>query len=115
MTIIVVTVTAIPLSQVVFQHIEGAFDSEKFTIARNLARSEMERVNNLLYANIVNANFPNYDGYNYDITRTVSYAAGRASSAESLKKIVIAVNKSGDPQVLESLVTFIAKNVGYGI
>jgi len=115
MTIVVVGVAALPLSLLISQHIETAFHSEDSTIAFNLARFEMERVNNMAYTNIVNASFSNYQGYNYDIVRTISYVNGSSSSAESLKKISITVNKTGDNTVLASLVTYIARNVNYGL
>jgi len=115
MTIVVVGIVAIPLSLLLSQHIESTFQSEDLTIATNLARFEMEKVNNLAYASIVNATFSNYEGYSYDLTRTFAYAQGSDSSAESLKKITVEVSKSGTAAVLVSLISYIAKNISYGL
>lgn len=115
MTIVVVGIVAIPLSLLLSSHVQSVFDSGDYTIANNLARFEMEAVNNLAYADIVSANFTNYQGYSYDIVRTVNYAQGSGSAAESLKRVVVQVRKSGDPTILVSLVTYIARNVRFGL
>ena len=115
MTIVVVGIIAIPLSLLLSQHIQGVFDSADYTLANNLARFEMEVVNNLAYTNITSTTISSYQGYDYTVTRTVTYAQGSASTAESLKKIVVGVKKSGSATVLAGLVTYIAKNVGYGL
>ena len=115
MTIVVVSICAIPLSLLVSQHITSVFQSEDYTMAINLARFEMEKVNNMTYANVVTTSLSNYQGYSYDITRTVSYAQGGAATAESLKKIQVDVKKAGSATVIVSFVTYIAKNVLYGL
>ena len=114
-TIIVVTIVAIPLSLLVSQHVRSVFQSESLSVARQLARLEMEQVNNTVYPAIISANFPNYKGYNYDVDRTVTYADGSAGSAESLKKIIVKVTRSGEGEVLVDLVTYVAKNISYGL
>ena len=117
MTIVVVSIAAIPLSLLVSQHVTSVFQSADYTMAVNLGRFEMEKVNNMIYANIATASFSNYQGYSYDITRTVSYAPGGGSgaTAESLKKIQVDVKKAGSATVIVSFITYIAKNVLYGL
>ncbi len=115
LTIILVGITAIPLSLMVFEHIESLYASEDYTLARNLARSELELVNNTAYVGILTAGFPNYQGYNYDLIRTVTFVQGNAASAESLKRITVSVTKHGSAAVLLTLATYIAKNVSYGL
>jgi prepilin-type N-terminal cleavage/methylation domain-containing protein len=115
MTIIIVSIISIGLALMLSQHIEGAFYSEDLTTALNLARLEMEKVNNMSYANINSANFTNYEGYSYDLTRTVAYQYGNASSTESTKKVTVEVKKAGTSAVLISLVTYLAKNISYGL
>lgn len=115
MTIVVVGIVSIPLSLLVCEYIRSVFNSADNTLARELARFEMEKVNNTSYAGISSANTSNYEGYTFDIVRTVTYAQGNAGSAESLKKIVVDAKKSGSAAILASLITYIAKNVGYGI
>lgn len=113
---VVVGIIAIPLSLLVSQHVQSAYRSEDYTLALNLARFEMERADNLNYTTgLLNASFTNYQGYNYDVARTVAYAQGNAASIESLKRVAVDVTKSGNVTILVSLVTYIAKNVRYGI
>lgn len=115
MTIVVVGIVAVPLSLFIGRNIESVFYCEDLTIALNLAKFEMEYVNNLIYVNIINASLPNYQGYNYNLTRSVTYVQGGDATAESLKKITVSVTKSGSTSVLVSLVTYIARNVSYGL
>jgi prepilin-type N-terminal cleavage/methylation domain-containing protein len=115
MTIVVVGIVAVPLSLFIGRNIESVFYCEDLTIALNLAKFEMEKVNNLTYANIINASLPNYQGYNYNVARTVTYVQGSGATPESLKKITVSVTKTGSASVLLSLVTYIARNVSYGL
>lgn len=112
MTIVVVGIVSIPLSLLVGRHLQSTFKSGDYTTAMNLARFEMEKVNNMDYANIGN-NSSSDDGY--DIIRTVTYAQGDAFSLESVKQVRVDVTKTGSPAVLFNLVTYLAKNVNYGI
>jgi prepilin-type N-terminal cleavage/methylation domain-containing protein len=113
MTIIVIGIIAIPLSLLVSQHIESIFQSEDLTIGANLVRFEMEVVNNMNYTNIVNATFNQYQGYNYNVTRSVSYAHGSGVSSESTKKVTVEVSKIGQTNVIVGLVTYITRNINY--
>jgi prepilin-type N-terminal cleavage/methylation domain-containing protein len=111
MTIVVVGVIALPLSISIFSQVQGTVTSGVYTTGLNLARFEMEKVNNLAYASIVTASFSSYQGYAYDVTRTVAFAQGNAGSAESLKQITVSVTQTGSAVVVASLTTYIAKNV----
>lgn len=117
MTIVVTSIVAIPLSLMLSQHMVSVFVSKDYTMAVNLARFEMEIVNNMNYANIAigTINVPNYQGYNYDVARTVTFNQGNSTTPESLKKIQVDVKKSGSAIVLVSLVTYRAANVNYGL
>jgi len=115
MTMVVVSIIAVPLALLLGQHVTSVFQSEDYTMAADLARYEMERVKNMAYANVVSANFPNYQGYNYDVARTVSFVQGTALTPESLKFVRIDIRKSGSAAVLFSLVTYLARNVIYGV
>ncbi|OGX08688.1 MAG: hypothetical protein A2Z88_11525 [Omnitrophica WOR_2 bacterium GWA2_47_8] len=113
MTIILLGVVSIPLSLLIVEQINGTFQSENYAQAANFARVEMERIRNLPYASVVTANFPNYLASGYDVARTVTFVAGNAGSAESLKQVSVTVSKGGP--ALETLITYLARNVGYGI
>ncbi|OGX38248.1 MAG: hypothetical protein A3D87_07255 [Omnitrophica WOR_2 bacterium RIFCSPHIGHO2_02_FULL_50_17] len=115
MTMIIVSIVSIPLSLLIGAHIESVFLSERDVMAENLACHEMEKVNNMTYANIATASFSNYEGYAYDLTRTVTYVQGDGASVESLKKIQVEVKKAGETNVITRSVTYLAKNVAYGI
>lgn len=115
MAIVVTGIVAIPLALLVAQHVLGTSQSIDLTVGRSLARLEMEKVNNMAYANITNATTSNYAGYGYDVTRTVTFTQGNASSAESLKKIIASVTKSGNSTAFFNLTTYIAKNVTIGL
>jgi len=113
MTIVVVGIVAIPISITLSKHVQSVFQSQDLTTAENLARFDLEQMNNTVYASIVSVTIPNYQGYSYDLIRTVSFVNGTAVSAESTKKITVQVVKSGSAQVLAKLVTYISKNVRY--
>lgn len=115
MTIVVMSIVSIPLSLLIGAHSKSVFVSEDEAMAQNLARFEMEKINNMNYANVTSANASNYQGYKYDLARTVTYVQGNGSSAESLKKIKVDVTKSNSTKVIASLTTYLVKNVVYGI
>lgn len=115
MTVVLVGIAAVPLSLMVFQHIQSVYTSRDFTLARNLARFEMEVVNNTNYPSIASASYSNYQGYDFDVTRTVTFVQGTDASAESLKKITVSVTRHDSATVLVNLITYIAKNVSYGL
>jgi prepilin-type N-terminal cleavage/methylation domain-containing protein len=114
MTIVVVAIISVPLSHFLVRHIESLFQSRDYTNATNLARFEMEKVNNMLYNNIVSDSFTGYEGYPYDLARDVSFKEGSAISAEGLKEIRVEVMRTGEVDVIISMVTYIADNVSFG-
>ncbi|MFH1876291.1 MAG: prepilin-type N-terminal cleavage/methylation domain-containing protein [Candidatus Omnitrophota bacterium] len=115
MTIVVVAIIALPLSVMLSQQVQSTFRSSDYSSALNLARLEMEKVNNLAYDSIASGTFASYEGYPFDVTRTVNFAPGSGVIlSESLKQIKVEVRKAGDVTVLAELVTYIARNVNYG-
>jgi prepilin-type N-terminal cleavage/methylation domain-containing protein len=113
MTIVVVGIISIPLAILVREHLRSTVQSNNYAMAMNLARFEMERVKNMSYASVVAANFTNYQGYNFDVTRTVTFVQGTAVTAESLKRVVVTVTQGG--VTLATLMTYIPRNVTYGL
>ena len=113
MAIVVVGIVVIPLSITLSEHIQSVFQSQDLTMADNLARFDLEQMNNTAYASIVSATISGYQGYAYDLTRTVSFVNGTAVSAESTKKVTLQVTKTGSAQVLVKLVTYITRNMRY--
>lgn len=115
LTVVVTAIVALPLSLTVQANVQGAYQAQDQMFAQQLGRREMERVNKMPYAGMVTASFPNYQGYPYDVTRTVTFLQGNAGSAESLKQITVDVRKAGSPAILASFVTYFARNIAYGI
>lgn len=115
MTLVIIGIIAAPMGLLIGQQFEGVLFSQEYHAAMNLARFEMERVKKMSYASIVTANFSNYQGYPYDMTRTVSFAQGNAGSTESLKLVIVDVRRAGSAAVLFRLRTYIARNVLYGL
>ncbi len=136
MTMIVVGIISIPLSLMAAKHMDSVFQSEDYHMAVTLARLEMEKVNRLLYEKPFSSytgdtldlgstgatsvkNFLNYQGYNYDITRTVSFMACSGppcgeNDAESYKRVMVDVKKAGSATVIYSVVTYVVEKVNYG-
>jgi prepilin-type N-terminal cleavage/methylation domain-containing protein len=115
MTIIVMGIIALPLSITIAKQVQSVFQSQDYTNALNLARFDVELVHNTAYASINSATFSNYQGYVYDLTRTVTYAQGTALTPESLKQVSITVTKAGSATAIVTLVTYIAKNIIWGL
>jgi len=115
MTIVVVTIVAIPLSVFIGEQLRGMIQSSTKVTAINLARLELAKVSNMSYASIVSGSFSNYEGYSYDVIRTVSFIHGSNTSHESLKQVAIEVMPTGSLIIEANLVTYFAKNVGHGI
>lgn len=112
MTIVVTSIIAIPLSVSLSQHIQSVFQSQDYTMAVELGRYEMERVNKITnWNNIVSA--PPYSLYNYDIIRTVTLIAN--TPPERLKKIQVDVRETGSATAIITFITYIAQNVNYGL
>jgi Tfp pilus assembly protein PilE len=117
MTIVVVGIVALPISVTLAKHVQSVFVSQDYTLALNLARLEMEKIINTAYASIATGTtvYPNYQGYAYDLTSTVSYAFGSALTGESVKLVSISVTKAGQVTVLVTLKNYIAKNITWGL
>ena len=115
MAIVVVGIVALPISIMLAKHVQSVFVSQDYTTALNLARLDMEQVINTAYASVNSASFSNYQGYAYNLSRTVTYAQGDAGTAESLKLVSISVTKAGSATVLVTLKTYISKNITLGL
>lgn len=113
MTIVVVGIVALPISVTLAKHVQSVFQSQDLTMANNLARFDLEQMNNTAYASIVSATINNYQTYAYTLTRTVSFINGTALTAESTVKVTVQVTKSGSATVLAQLATYISKNIRY--
>ena len=115
MTIVVLSIVSIPMSILISEHFLSVVQSSEQVMALNLARFEMEKVGNMDYATVGSVSVSDYEGYPYDIDRTVTFVQGDSASTESLKQIQVDVKSAGSSVILFRLKTYLAKNVGYGI
>lgn len=113
MTIVVVGIVALPISITLSKQVQSVFTSKDYTMATNLARFDLELMNNTAYASISSSGpLSNYQGYAYDLTRTVS-VINPLVGTESTKKVTVQVTKAGSAVVLVKLVTYISNNIRY--
>lgn len=113
MSMMVMGIIAASLGISIGQLVRSTVDSDLHGMATHLARFEMEKVQNMEYSSIVSSSSSNYEGYNYDLVRTVTYAQGNPSDPENLKQIKVGISRAvaGIPMVLVELITYRAKNV----
>jgi len=115
MTVVILGVIAAAVGRFAIELAISSSRSKEYTTAMNLARMEMEVVNNLAYANITSLTTNSYDNYPFTVVRTVSYVFGDDLSAESLKQVLVQVRKDGSTDNLATLHTYIAKNTTIGL
>lgn len=115
MTMVVLGIVAVPLTLMMYEHVEGVFWSADHQMAAQLGRLEMERQNNIDYDSLLTMSQSNYQGYDFDVDTTVSYVYGNGSSAESLKSVRVEVTKHGSSDVLANFITYRVKNVQFGV
>lgn len=94
-TIVLISIVVIPSSIFIVETIRGAFKSEDITVAVNLARMELEKTNNMLYEDIDDEDFNNYEGYNYDLRRDIDYIESVPPSAGGVMEIKVKVYPAG--------------------
>jgi Tfp pilus assembly protein PilV len=115
LTMVILGIVAVPLTLMLYEHVEGVFLSSDQMLAAQLGRREMERQNNMAYDSLLTASQSNYQGYPFDVDTTVSYVYGNASSVESLKSVQVEVTKHGSSDVLANYITYRVKNVQFGV
>jgi len=114
MTIVLLGVISVALGLYVAQQVQAVARVDEYTLALNLARREMEIVNNLAYASIATATISNYDGYaGFSMDRTVTVVPP-PGGAEELKQVLVQIKRPGGTENLATLVTYIANKVSFG-
>lgn len=114
-TIILLGIMAVTVGIFSMAQMQGVARSQEETAAFNLARLELETINNLAFTSITSLTSNNYKSYGYNVIRTVSYVFGSDASAESLKQVVIEVRKGGSSENLAKVTTYIARNATFGL
>ena len=118
-------ILGIPTGLLLGEHLNASLRTRDSNLATQLARYEMERLDSLnnFFATpdltvgppIV---IPNYQGYAYTLTRTVTCQVGNCTStsttSQGIKRIQIAVTKSDSTEPLANLISYRAKCVCFG-
>ena len=131
-TIVLATIIGLPVGFFVSEYIKGALNARDTTVAMNLARDEIERLesfNDFCHAELnltgpLGSTVARPDYPAYVVTRIVSCQTGNCSSNCSLaapantdngmKRIEIRVAKVGSSSTLASLMTYRTKFVLFG-
>lgn len=108
MAMVILTAVAIPMAAMIGAQIAGTVQSTDFTAAGNLARAQMEKLQNASYATVATGSVT---ASPYDLGWTVTTVSG-AGGAER-KDIVLTAKRTGTTDVLVTLYTSIAKDVTY--
>ena len=127
LTISLVGIIGIPTGLLLGEHIRAAMTTRDSTLATQLARYQVEQLDSLVINGIgdffalTNASFPNYLGYPYDVTRTVTCLTDPLSNCSSvdptiqaMKKIEVSVTRSNSTERLARLITYRTKHVLFG-
>jgi prepilin-type N-terminal cleavage/methylation domain-containing protein len=108
MAMIILAFVALSSAAMIGAQIQGMITSTDLTAAGNLARLEMERLNNIAYAAIANGSSVIAP---YTVTRSVTTIAGGGGA--SRKDITLTVQRTGSAAILWTLYGSIASNVVY--
>lgn len=115
MAMVLLAIISVTAGVFVTENMLAVVWSQDYACALNLGRMEMEVANNTSYASLSSLTTNNYQGYGFDVVRTVSFAAGGAGPGESLKLVTVEVRKHGSTVALLTLNTYIANNVTIGL
>jgi len=115
MAIVVLAIVMIPLGVISLEYMRGVVYSRELVVAEGLAKTEMAIINNLSYTDATledgdDDTTTNYQGYAYDLRRTVSFVPGWSNN---LKQVNVRVYPTGTAVQVVELVTYIA-NVAFG-
>lgn len=115
-TIVLLGIIMIPLAIMSIEYMQGIVYSRKLGIVEGLAKTEMAKINRLSYIDATLADgydntAANYEGYPYDLRRTVNYVSGWNNN---LKKVQVRLYPQGDAiNHLVKVITYIA-DVAFG-
>lgn len=120
MTIVLAGILSIPVSYFIVSSIENKVYVEDTTTALQLARwimedSYREALTDAGYLALASRTYNNYFNTGLDVVRTVTYVAGSQFSTYSAKEVSVRVTRSGDSQVLTEFITYITRDIQYGV
>lgn len=127
LTISLAGLLGIPTGGLVTEHLRVAMTSRDSTMALQLARQELERLDGLQRAAgqeffvdlpLGTTTTLNYRGSPYTLTRAITCAAGNCTSTalanQGLKRIEVVVTRPGSPAQLAKLISYRTKHVWFG-
>ena len=119
-----VGIIGVPLGLLLSEHLRAAYATRESSIAVQLARAELERLDSLndFFApdlTVGTTVLPAYQGTSYDLAREVTCLAGNCTKteekSEGMKRIRVTVTPSGSSTTLVRLTTDRTKHVYFGI
>jgi len=113
MAVSILAIVGSAVSVFVINHMVAVTKRNQYSLAMNLARLEMEKVQNLAYASVTTLNTSNYLNYSLYVARTVNVIP--PAGAEELKQVTVEVKKDVSSPSLVTLNTYIVKNVSFGL
>lgn len=127
LAIILTAVISIPAALLMTQTLRAAVQARDMMAGLSVARAELERLdalNDFFTADLavscpagtaVTTTLLNYNGMPYDVLRTVSCEAGNccdtATGSQGMKRLVVAVRRSGTAETVCRLATYRTKHV----
>jgi len=115
-TFVLVGIVMVPLGLMSLEYMRSIVFIRDSNVVEGLARLEMAKINNLDFSDITLVNgydntTSSYEGYDYDLRRTVNDVAGWSSN---LRQVQVRVFPSGESSIhLINLITYVA-NVSFG-
>jgi len=115
-TIVLVGLALIPLSIMALEYVRGTFYSRDLGVVEGLAKDELSKVNSLSFndptlADGYNNITGNYQGYSFDLQRSVNIVPGMNNA---LKQVQVRIYPAGDlSRQLINITTFVA-NTSFG-
>ena len=106
MAMVILAAVAFPMAAMIGAQIEGSLAATDYTAAGNLARAQMEKLQNAAYAAVASGTA---SVSHYDLAWTVTALSGANSS--EIKDITLTVSRGGD--LLITYYGSIAKDVTY--
>jgi len=96
-TICLLGIVLIPLGIISIELMRTLVNTRDSGVAEGLARTEMAKVNNIPYASLASTTITSYDGYPYDLYRTVNVVSG---FSDNLKQVQIKIFPAGNTKDL---------------
>ena len=109
MAMVLLAIVSLPMASMIGAQLKGMIASTDFTVAGNLARREMERLNNIPYASVTGPGSSVIGSYTVNWTVATVTGGGGAER----KDITLTARRTGTTDISVTLYGSITKNVTY--